>query len=458
MLTSILARSALHAARPTRRRASCVALTLFLVAGCASYPERTAEALHDFQRGHFAKSMEAYGDIDKVGSGFLSGAEAGMVALTAGNWEAALAHLHLAAGAVEDIEGRALVGTERFGEALLSWGINDTARSYQGEGFERVYVHCGLAMAYLAQGKLDDVWVEVQLANRLLEAEEELYEKEYAAGGLGHFLSAVAYELLGELDHAYIDYKRMEEKGVGRELAGRALVRLANVLGRDDELGTWEERYGADVARPQGAARVVVIAGIGLGPFKMEGSLVVPTEDGFIPMAVPQFQARAQQVSALRICVAGSGVGVQTDCIEQVSSVAMENLEDRLLWSATKSLARGILKRELTKKLEDEFDLGGRIVGDLFAAFSERADLRSWQTLPDSWHGCRMFLSPGVHSFDLQAIGGETRDLGTYQLEPGETLIVLARSVGPHLYAHAIGGSLIREPGTTTIGEATAAP
>jgi hypothetical protein len=457
MFASTPAHRASSTPRPIARYTGA-ALALLLAAGCASYPKRTAQALRDFQRGHFAQSMQAYGDIEKVGSAFLSGAEAGMVALTAGNWEAALAHLHLAAEAVEDIEGRALVGKERLGEALLSWGINDTAKSYQGEGFERVYVHCGLAMAYLAQGLLDDVWVEVQLANSLLEAEEELYEKKYAAGGLGHFISAVAYEILGELDHAYIDYKRMEEKGVGTELAGRALVRLANVLGWDDERGTWEERYGADVARPPGAASVVVIGGLGLGPFKFEGSLLVPTEDGLIPMAVPQYQARPQQVSALRISVAGSGEGVQTAMIEHVSSVAMENLEDRMLWSATKSLARGILKREVTKKLEDEFDLAGRIAGDLFAAFSERADLRCWQTLPDSWHGCRMFLSPGVHSFELEALGGQRRDLGTYELEPGETLVVLARSVGPHLYAHAIGGSLIREPETTTTGEALVAP
>src|SRR6185436_288146 len=101
--------------------------------------------------------------------------------------------------------------------------------------FERVYVHCGLAMCYLAAGKLDDVYVEARLANQLLESEEELYETQYAAGGWGHLLSAVTYELIGDRDDAYIDYQRMVEKDVGTALAGRALVRLAKQLGRSDE-------------------------------------------------------------------------------------------------------------------------------------------------------------------------------------------------------------------------------
>ena len=67
-------------------------------------------------------------------------------------------------------------------------------------------------------------------------SEAKLYEKEYLAGGFGHFLSAVAYELRGENDQAYIDYVRMHEKGVGGELVRSALVRLARRLGRTNDL------------------------------------------------------------------------------------------------------------------------------------------------------------------------------------------------------------------------------
>lgn len=410
-----------------------------LSAGCASYPERTAEAFRAFQGGHFADAEARYMDLDTTDSPFLAGAEAGLVSLTAGEWEGALSHLHDAGRAVSDLEQRALVSASSLGEGLSSWAINDTALPYRGEGFERVYLHACLAMAYLAQGRLDDVWVEVRLADQLLEAEQDLYEKEYRAGGLGHFISATAYEILGRWDEAYIDYQRMAEKEVGTQIAGRALVRISNELGWEQDAARWEERFGADIPRPDEAASIVVIGGVGTGPFKVEGKLVVGTDDGLLTLAVPSYVERSQPVEALRLRL-GSGETVLTDLLEDVSDVARENLDDRLAWMAAKSAARGLLKRELTKNMEKNWDETGRFLGDLFALASERADLRGWQTLPASWQASRMFIPPGVHELRLEAVGGEDIDLGAFELEPGETMVIFARTLGARLYAHAIGG------------------
>jgi hypothetical protein len=437
---------------PTRR---VWPLALVLLASCASYPQRTEGALRDFQRGHFGAAQRDFADEEVTGSAFLSGAEAGTVALAAGDWEAARRHLHRATAEVEEIEQKALVDPEGFAEGLASWVFNDTTQRYEGEGFERVYVHAALALAYLAVGKLDDVYVEARLGNRLLEAEEELYEKEYRAGGLGHLVSAVAYELLDQPDQAYIDYRRMEEKGVGTALAGRALVRLANDLGRREDIAHWEELYGPYSERPEGAANIVVIAGVGLGPFKTESSLAVPTADGLVAVAVPGMAFRPQAVESLLLVAEESGASVRTDVVEDVSRVANENLEDRLAWTVSKSVARGFIKREITKELEDEYGAGGRLIGDLFAIVTERADLRSWTTLPDSWQACRMFLPSGRHSLSLEAIGGEAHALGTFELDPGETLIILARTIGTRLHAYPIGGVRVDEPIPDAAGEVT---
>lgn len=425
---------------PHPRISVLCALPLVGLVACATYTERTERALRDFQGGQFDPALRAYADPETTGSAFLAGAEAGTVALTAGDWQSALEHYHLAAAVVEELEQRALAGPENLAEVLGSWALNDTARAYQGEGFERVYLHCGLALAYLAQGKVDDVYVEARRANQLLEAEEALYETKYEAGGFGHLVSAVTYELIGDRDDALIDYQRMEEKGVGMALAGRALVRLAKELGREDLLSEFESKYGADGERPAEAASVVVLAGVGLAPYKVESGLTLPLPEGVFQMAVPGYADRPQPVTALSLVDTTSGASVRTDVVESVSKVARENLEDRLAWMAAKSIARGILKRELTKKLEDEYDLAGRIAGDLFTLISERADTRAWLTLPDSWQACRLFVPPGTRSFSLDAVGGESVPLGTFELEPGETLIVIARSLGPSLYAHAIGG------------------
>ena len=102
--------------------------------------------------------------------------------------------------------------------------------------------------------------------------------------------------------------------------------------------------------------------------------------------------------------------------------------------------------------IEDRYDEGGRILGDLFTLLTERADLRAWLTLPDSFQACRLFVPPGIRRFTLEAVGGESIDLGSYELEPGETLLVFARTLGTRLHAHVIGG---RPVGSVEAADAT---
>jgi hypothetical protein len=426
----------------------------FLVGACASYPQRTAEALGAFQSGDLERAAELFADPETTGSAFLSGAEAGTVLLANGDWEGARSHLARAAEAAREFEDRTLASPSALGEGLMSWVLSESAAAYEGEGYERVMLHAMLAMTYLAQGNLDGVWVEVRRANQLLENEEKLYSKSYRAGGLGHFLSATAYELLGEYDQAYIDYERMHEKGVGTELAGHGLLRLADRLGYDDDLSRWSRQHGAAGDVPLDAASIVVIAGVGLGPFKQDFTLPIQTPDGLLQWSVPTFAQRPQAVSGLVLRSHASDVALRTSRLEEVGKVAHENLEDRLLWLSTKSAVRALAKRELTEKLEKDHGLAGRLAGDLFTFITERADLRAWQTLPDSWQGGRLFVAAGEHELVLDADGGEGVALGRFRLEPGETLIVLARSVGHRLFAYAIGGQRLDGLSKTSAGAA----
>ena len=405
---------------------------------CATYPQRSAEALSAFERGDLEAARLGFSKASD--SAFLRGAEAGMVALTAGDWKQAQLELDAAAEAAKGIEDRALISATDLGEGLLTWMLNEGARSYHGEGFERVMLHASLAVTYLARGDAEGVLVEAKRANALLEREEELYQKQYRAGGLGHFVSAMAYELLGEPDNAYIDYERMVHKDVGTEIAGRALVRLSSRLRYGDELARWEERFGPDSERPEDAASIVLIGGVGLAPVKQEITLPIPTPDGLLQWSVPSFVARPQPVTGLVLREVESGAAVRASVLERAGEVARANLEDRIAWLAAKSAVRAVIKRELTQHLEREFDLLGRIAGDVFTFVTERADLRSWLTLPDSWHAARLFVAPGTHTLTLEADGGPTRELGCFELAPGETMFVFARTVGPLLHAHTIGG------------------
>jgi hypothetical protein len=442
-----------------RRVQRVVSATLLAVlpAGCQSYSGRTQSALSDFREGQFETAEVQFADTEFTGSDFLSGAEAGTAASAAGRWEAAIGHFDKAVAKVSEFEEEMIADPERAMEGLASWIINDNTYRYVGEGFERVYLHAFLAMAYLAQGDLDGVWVEKERANKLLEAEEGLYETEYAAGGLGHFLSAVAYELLGELDEAYIDYERMEAKGLGTALAGRSLVRIAQQLHYDDRLAQWVERYGPPVDIAPDSASIYVVGGIGLGPYKIQHSITLPTGDGLIRIVVPDYERRPQAVRGLRLSLTDTGDSLDTVQIEDVSAVAIHNLKDRLAWAAAKSAIRTFAKRELTQQLDSQYGGWGALAGNLFNLATEQADLRCWTTLPDSWHGGHFFVPPGEHALRLEALGGERVDLGRFRLDPGESMVILARTVERRLFVYPIGG-VIAEPESLTLGTRPADP
>jgi uncharacterized protein len=438
----------------------CITLLVGGLVSCVSYNERTAHALQDFRTGDFPGAIAEFSQSDVTGSEFLSGAEAGTVALTAGDWSGAVEHLTRAADASRDIEDTALLDPGAVGEELVSWVVNETFSSYYGEGYERACLHACLGLAYLGQGSVEDLLVEVRRANKLLKAEESLYDTDYQAGGLAHFLSAVGYELLGEPDNAYIDYRALEAKGLGGALVSKSLLRIANMLHRDEDLKEWRRRWGEPDAYPEGACPIVLIGGIGLGPHKEELRLEVPTGDGLLVWAVPKFTHEVQTVTGLRLHA--GGLSIDSVVVEDVGSVAEQNLSDRIAFLAAKSAVRSVLKMELTKSLTEKHGDLGWLAGNLFALATERADLRAWSTLPNQWHAARAFVAPGEVEITLDAQGGEHLSLGRYHLEPGETVFVLARTVGPFLYAHVIGGELLLDPSglpvDVEVGEAILQP
>ncbi len=424
--------------RPSRR-AWALGPLLLLGVSCASYTQRADAALGAFRSGDFARSRELFGGGSVTDSDFLRGAEAGSASLAAGDWEAALADFGQAAKAVEEIERESLTSPEQAGRSILSWTVNESFTDYRGEGYERVLVHVGLGLAYLARGEVEDMLVEVRRANALLEGEEKLYDTEYAAGGMGHLLSALGYELLGRLDDAFIDYRRMSEKGLAQDLVGPALVRLSEELGRTDT-GLWIDQYGPADYLPEGAASVVLIAGVALGPYKQATTLTIPTKGALAQWSVPTYVRRADTPGALLLSSRDAPGAARAVVVEDVASVAEKNLSDRLAWLATKSAVRGLMKRQLTRELSEEYGPVARVAGDLFTLATERADLRSWLTLPASYQAARLWLEPGAHELTLEVQGGDALTLGNFELAPGEIVFVLARSLGPRVYAHVIGG------------------
>ncbi len=408
------------------------------LASCASYGERVGGALADFEAGNFQPAIEAFSDKSRTDSTFLSGAEAGMVALVAGDWERAIQELSRAASISDELADRGPLSVSGGVEMLGSLLLNDRVGSYEGEGFERVYAHAALGLAYLGQGNLESTRVEARRANQLLENEEDLYDTSYAAGGLGHFLSAVCYLLDADYDDALIDLRRMLDKGVGLGLAGPAARWIVEFTGRDDVASQVQQFRALELPDIEGPpAWIVVFAGAGSAPYKVERSIAFPTPGGIVSLASPDYVVRGAAVDALELRV--DGTRHRTHVIEDVAAVAIQNLEDRLTAVAIRSVARNAGRLAIRNQVEDEHGAGAAALIDLFTLVMERADLRSWLTLPHTFQAALVPVAPGVHDLELSA-GGDLASLGTYALQPGEFMFILAREVGSQVHVHPVGG------------------
>ncbi len=383
-----------------------------------------------------------------------------MAAFVGGDFEGALVQFHLAQAASESIDERAALGLSSLGQSVASLALNEGQQDYMGEGYERVMMHAMLGLSYLAQGRAEDVLVEARRVDEMLTSEQELYDTDYGAGGIGHLMSAMAYELIGKPGEAYIDYQRLQEKGLGGSLVTSALLRLAASTNRPDDLQRFTEEFGEGQEVPEGWPSVVVIAGLGIGPAKAEFKLDVPLPDGVFSMAVPKFAEGRSPTEALELRFPESNTRVRTAVIENVSQVAKKNLSDRTTALAIRSAGRGLLKRQLADQVRD--NKRGQALGllaDAFTIFSERADLRAWRTLPDSWVAARAFLPPNESvAIQLAEIGGDVVPLGTFQLLEGETMFILARSLHSGLVAHTVGGELIEAAPEFTSSRAGTAP
>lgn len=308
------------------------------------------------------------------------------------------------------IERNAVISVSEQAAAL---SVNDAQRAYAGAQYERIYVHIYQALNYLALQQLQEARVEALQIDAAL---GQIDKQEPVPAGFAYYLSGLIYEALGEWDDAMIDYRKAYEAYRAYpdtyrvplpESLKEDLVRVAARLGFDDELARYREEFGLDPdvvrAKLDGKGEVIVVLHSGLAPTKRDTVASVYAADGrLVTIALPYFQARAVEVTQATLRAANDAAQVHAEPVEAVERMAEAELQREIPRITARAVARAVVKNKLIKQGERQGNEALGFVMNVAGIMTERADTRSWSTLPARLYVARLPLMPGRYDLTLE--------------------------------------------------------
>ena len=342
-------------------------------------------------------------------------------------------------------------------EQALSVTINDATRSYTGETYEQVLVHLYMALNYLQLGNLFDARVEaLQVDEQLREITQQVPESRYTEDAFARYLAGMIYEELGERSDAMISYRKAYEAylSYGQKFGvtipdylKQDLLRLSQQLGLTQEMRQYENEFGIDhwMSAEELAQKgeLVFILNDGLAPILREHAVTVldPGSGHFVRIALPAYESRPVPVTGARVA-AGSGIA-RAELAEDIDAIAVKDLEGKMPAITARAVARAVLKAQMARAAQEnarqQNQNGSAAAGAVVALAvevaglaTERADTRSWLTLPARIYLARLPLSPGTYTVKVDLLG-EYGQIVTTQEYPN---VVIRQGAKTYLSPH----------------------
>ena len=385
--------------------------------------------------------------------------------------------------AVRHREEKAIVSASDVGAQTATFLTNDNAIPYKGDGYEKVFLYHFQAFNYLAKKDIEGAGVEVRRANLEQNLALQMYEKEVrkaeekargksieasqvltnlntayrvmddSAGKVKNsfqnaytfYLSGIVYELLNQPNDAYIDYKKALQIFPDNTYVQRDVIRLAKDLGMNQELSEYTARFtNIRVADEDGEGKretgeLVVFFENGFVPQKREIKVPIPTPNGFLAVAFPVYAARWSDIEPLSLSEPeNASVLGETEPLCYVQALAVKSLKEKVPGMVVRHLLRSAAKSAFQWQTKDSAGTAGTIFSSLYNIVSEKADLRSWLTLPRDVQILRNHLSAGTHQLHLEhKASGAFSDIDVSIHKNGKTILRVIR-IGSVFYSTAI--------------------
>ncbi|MCK4549897.1 MAG: hypothetical protein KAU49_06995 [Candidatus Krumholzibacteria bacterium] len=385
-----------------KKAAITVLVVLSAIAGCATYTARMTETGIYYYDGEYDRARDELDELVLSSSNediYLYLLERGKVRLASGMYDSAIVDMQAAEQRFDEIEGTTSIG-EAFGTALVS----DGSREYQPVAHEKILLNTYLLLSYLGAGERDGAYVE---RNRVIRRLSEYIGSVESVDDppldvpFARYIAAVMYENEGKLDDARIEYDRVEdlypEAVPWSPNSHLTEIVVLTEMGRAPVMISREIRGYFEKVNGRTFGYFALPGGVGQQVYPVSSALI-GNDTGFgtiFTFAFPEY-VRIPRGAVLAYPVVDgveAGMAVTLDDFEETAMEAFRrNLASILIRSAVRTYLQLLIQNELDGDV-------GRIaaVVSKFFSVTERADTRSWQTLPSEISVFRMEVEPGSH-------------------------------------------------------------
>ncbi|PIE66957.1 MAG: hypothetical protein CSA23_06545 [Deltaproteobacteria bacterium] len=395
-----------------------LAATLLLIVGCTGGQLKQARDAFFIDGDPDTAVQMLESDNGSGLSGLLFDMEKGLLLHYGGRFEESIAQLRQASALMERQDYLSI------SQQATSMVANDWMTQYKGEYCERLWVHTYLIINYLMVRQYEDALVEAKQALKVFDTYPEALSDAYFSMAL----IGLCYEMLGEFNDAYIVYKRLVDMMPDPAPIRELVLRMGSLSGIEPESDSaMPDSYAVAGQRDDisGQGELIVFAGMGNGPVKEAGNIVLPPG---VRISFPRYANRSEAAGHFQLNTGNQplpGNAVSTD----LNRVARISLGRRAAQVALKQTARVIAKEAIARKIGRKNDEIVGLMARMVLMALEEADTRSWQTLPATNTLLRLSLDPGRHQLTL-SVGSRTIDLPPFTLEKGQRIFYMVRSTG----------------------------
>lgn len=353
--------------------------------------------------------------------------------------------------------------TTRVSAEAAAFLTNDNLLPYEGEDFEKVMINLVRALNYVYMGDMENALVEARKVDHKLDLINDRYagkKNAYKEDAFARYLAGILYEAGGyqEQNDAWTSYRKsLRTFGDYTTLystpvpavAVQDVLRLSDALGQNDILDEVKKEF-PDVKWQsnkvlKGRGELVFISYNGRAPVKEDNFLDIPLspeaiayvfatskennqvkstvrgisaiQGQLIRVAFPKFMSQKSEVAYADVSLTpqdgSGGMEMRTVPMENITAIAIKNLDDRITRIAAKAVARAAVKKVLALAIQQKVEkesgpMAGFLAGAVAnaAAFAtEQADKRSWRTLPDEIQLARIAAPPGTYNVEIKYIG-----------------------------------------------------